>query len=399
MVTRGGALDGCDVEAGSLALKRQPSVLYGADIRNDLGRVIRQGGWTRVLPVVTSSLVGSGYVAGAIGAISPSVLQPFTRLRAHTPFDVVLDLSAEIRDKHADAVVVIGGGSAIDAVKIATLAASVGVKDQSGLLAMRAIPDATGVQQPSPGERAGIAIIAVPTTLSGAEFGLIGGATQTNVGIKHLYRSDTLAPDIVIFDPALSIETPIDLWLTTGIRSIDHAVETILSRDANPFTNALAFDALAFLRQGLCAARQNPANVPARHKGQLGNWLAAAGIGRVRYGASHGIGHQLGAVAGVPHGVTSCVLLPAVLAYNAAVTPGRQKAIASAFGRTDVSAAEAVRDFISSLGLPVRISELQVDRRDLIRIAETSIDNAFVRANLRPITTVEDVQEILETAW
>lgn len=395
----GGALDSCGIEAGSLALKSQPFVLYGADIRRDLAQIIREKGWTRVLPVITPSLATTPHAAEAIGTMSPCVIQAFTRLKAHTPFDVVLDLCAEICDEHVDAIVVIGGGSAIDAVKIAALAASVGVKDQADLLAMRAIPDAAGVQRPSPGERTGIAIIAVPSTLSGAEFGIIGGATQTETGIKHLYRADTLAPDVVIFDPGLAAGTPLDLWLTTGIRSIDHAVETILSRDANPFTNALAFDALTLLRQGLWETRQDPANVQARHKGQLGSWLAAAGIGRVRYGASHGIGHQLGAVAGVPHGLTSCVLLPAVLDFNKAEAPGRLKAIASAFGRPDASAAEVVRDFISSLGLPVSISELEVTRRDLNKIAETSLSNAFVRANLRSITEAREVQEILDTAW
>ncbi len=399
MDSHGGPRDGRDVEAGSLDLKRQPRVLYGTDIRTALPNLVAERGWTRVLPVVTPSLAPSPLVTDALETLGASALKGFTRVKAHTPFDVVLDLAARIRDAQADAVVVIGGGSAIDAVKIAALAAGAGISDPAGLLALRAVPDAAGVLHPSPGNRTGVAIIAVPTTLSGAEFGLIGGATEVEKGIKHLYRADTLAPDIVVYDPALALATPLDLWLSTGVRSIDHAVETVLSRDANPFTDALALHALTLLRQGLGAAKRHPADARARHEGQLGNWLAASGIGRVRYGASHGIGHQLGAVAGVPHGITSCVLLPAVLAFNEAFAPDRDQAIAAAFDRPGTPAAQAVRDFIASLGLPVRIADLGVARTDLTRIAETSLGNAFVRANLRPVAGAADLKAILEAAW
>jgi len=388
---------GRDIEAGSLDLKRQPRVLYGAELRAALPSVARERGWRRVLPVVTPSLAANPAVAEAIAELGSGAVEPFTRLRPHTPFDVVLDLTARIAEARAEAVVVIGGGSAIDAVKIAALAAGAGVVDVAGLLALRARVDADGVQHPSPGDRTTPAILAVPTTLSGAEFGLIGGATEA--GVKHLYRTDTLAPDIVVYDPKLALGTPLKLWLSTGIRAVDHAAETVLSRDASPLTDALALRALALLRRGLEAAWRDPRDPAARHEGQLGVWLAAAGIGRVRYGASHGIGHQLGGVAGVPHGITSCVLLPAVLAFNGAVAQERQRAIAEALGRPDALASDAVRDLVVGLGLPARLSDLGISPRDLARVAETALDNAFVRANLRPIDGISDLLAILKVAW
>lgn len=389
-----GALNG-----GSLDFKRQPLVQYGGDIRRDLARLAEQRGWRRVLPVVTGSLAGSPYVVAAMTSLGSVALPAFTGLKPHTPFDVVLDLCARIVDVEPDAVVVVGGGSAIDAVKIASLAASAGVHDRESLLGLRAVSDASGMQQPSPATRAGSTIVAVPTTLSGAEFGLIGGATDTASGIKHLYRGDTLPPDIVLYDPGLALATPTELWLSTGIRSVDHAVETILSRDANPFTDTLALGALRMLKVGLEASVRDPGDVLARHEAQLGTWLAASSIGRVRYGASHGIGHQLGAVAGVPHGITSCVLLPAVLDYNAPLSGSAQSEIARALGRPNGSAAEAVRDLIAALSLPVRISELGLPLDALPRIAETSVGNAFVKANLRPIRGPEDVLTILQMAY
>ncbi|MBN8974838.1 MAG: iron-containing alcohol dehydrogenase, partial [Rhizobiales bacterium] len=186
---------------------------------------------------------------------------------------------------------------------------------------------------------------------------------------------------------------------STGIRSVDHGIETVLSRDANPFTDALAFRGLSLLREGLSATHANPSSIDARHRCQLGVWLAGTSIGRVRYGASHGLGHQLGAVAGVPHGMTSCVLLPAVLAFNAPVSAPQQAELASVFGNSGASAAEAVRQFIASLGLPTRLSQLGVDEKTLPRVAETGLGNAFVKANLRPIQSADDVMAILRTAY
>jgi alcohol dehydrogenase class IV len=387
------------ISGGRLDLKRQPLVCYGADIRSAVPQLARERSWGPVLPVVTSSLSTYPRVNETLAALGAAVLPAFTRLKPHTPFEVVLELCERIREDNADAILVIGGGSAVDAAKIAALAASVGVRDYEDLLALRATSDASGIQRSSPGSRTSLAIMAVPTTLSGAEFGLIGGATDSRAGIKHLYRADALAPDIVVYDPVLALATPLGLWLSTGVRAVDHAVETVISQDANPFTDALALRALALLREGLPAAKQDAGDIVARHQGQLGSWLAASGIGRVRYGASHGLGHQLGAVAGVPHGITSCVLLPAVLAFNEAVSTPGQAAIAAAFGRPDLSAAGAVRAFIRSLDLPDRISELGLARDALPRIAESSLSNAFVRANVRQVTGAADLEVILETAW
>jgi maleylacetate reductase len=383
---------------GSYDPKRLPLVRYGVDLRRDLARLAEERGWRRVLPVVTASLAANPLVVEALAGLDHAV-PIFSALPAHTPFEAVLALAAEIRASRADAIVAIGGGSAIDAAKIASLASTAGASTAADLLGLRAVTDAQGNQRPSPAERTGIALAAVPTTLSGAEFGLIAGATETGAGIKHLFRSDSMAPDIVLYDPHLALGTPQGLWLSTGIRALDHAVEAILSRDANPFTDATALRALGLLRTGLLASYADPGSVVARSECQLGCWLASSSIGRVRYGASHGIGHQLGAAAGVPHGITSCVLLPAVLAFNAPVSRAAQDEIAAQLGEGGGSAEDAVRRLVTALGLPTSISSLGVRRDQLRAIAATSLDNAFVRANPRPITGEEHVLEILDYAF
>ena len=117
------------------------------------------------------------------------------------------------------------------------------------------------------------------------------------------------------------------------------------------------------------------------------------------YGASHGIGHQLGAVAGVPHGYTSCILLPHVMAFNAAVTGDRQNLISEALGAAKAPANSAVAELISRLGMPTRLRDVGVTREHFSAVAQASLLNAWVKANPQPIDTEDQVLEILEAAY
>ncbi len=123
------------------------------------------------------------------------------------------------------------------------------------------------------------------------------------------------------------------------------------------------------------------------------------GLNRVPYGASHGIGHQLGAVAGVPHGYTSCVMLPHVMAYNEPATAERQQRIANALGKPNQPAAASMGELIASLGMPTRLRDVGVERHHFDAIANGSLANAWVRANAQPITSADEVLSILERAY
>src|SRR5262249_48931356 len=158
--------------------------------------------------------------------------------------------------------------------------------------------------------------------------------------VKDLYHSRDTAPQVIILDPAITVHTPLWLWLSSGIRSVDHAAETVCSTQPQPFTDATCLHGLTMLSASLRATKANPTDIDARLQSQLGVWLAATGIGRVLWGASHGIGHQLGAVAHVPHGHCSCVMLPNVMRYNADVNGQQQTMISTAMGRAGMPAAD-----------------------------------------------------------
>lgn len=378
--------------AGRFALLDQKAVAWGQDIAAALTAEVSQRGARRLFIVTTRSLAARA-AALATAQAGLDAVEVEDTIPAHTPMPAVFALARRLEAFSPDLILALGGGSVIDAVKIAGLVRAEGIADREALIARSmqkgGLPMA--VRQPP-------RYIAAPTTLSGAEFGSIGGSVDPETRIKFGFAAPWFPAETVIFDPALGQATPEGLWLSSGVRAIDHAVEAILSPDANPFIDGCALHALRLLGQSLKATRADPGDLMARQDSQFGVWLAAQSVGRVRYGASHGIGHQLGAVAGVAHGHTSCVMLPAVMAWNAGHVGGRDRLVHAAVNPDAPDAATAVADLIGELGQPRRLADVGVSEDQFDRIAELAMSNPFVRANPRPITTPADVVEILRLA-
>ncbi|HUZ11645.1 MAG TPA: iron-containing alcohol dehydrogenase, partial [Caulobacteraceae bacterium] len=242
--------------------------------------------------------------------------------------------------------------------------------------------------------------IAVPTTLSAAEFTPFAGVTDTVRHAKEGYGHPLFVPRAVILDPAMTLETPARLWFSTGIKAVDHCVEQLCSLERAPWADALAADGLARLAAALRATHAEPGDLDARLDCQIGMWLAISGASAGRgLGASHAIGHTLGGRLGVPHGLTSCVALPAVLAWNEPADAGRQSLVARLIGGAPgASAAEAVRTLCRDLGLPTRLAEVGVGPDQFAAIAEATMHDAGVRLNPRPIRGPADIVEILKLA-
>jgi alcohol dehydrogenase class IV len=145
--------------------------------------------------------------------------------------------------------------------------------------------------------------------------------------------------------------------------------------------------------------KRDPTNLAARSLSQQAVWLACVGLGTVSHGASHGIGYIVGSLCGVPHGYTSCVMLPAVLAWNAKQQAGKQAAINDALGNKEHDAAASVKALVASLGLPTSLRDVDVSMEQLSSIAQRAAKHPVVRKNPRKIHDENDVMEILELAW
>ena len=317
---------------------------------------------------------------------------------AHSPRDAVVACANAARAAGTDLLVTLGGGSVTDGGKAVTICLEHGVSDVDGLEAFRSVVK-DGKRHLPDFSAPKVRTIAIPTTLSAGEFNARAGITDTRLKLKQSYMHRGLVPVTVILDPAITVHTPEWLWLSSGVRAVDHAVETICSIDANDYTDGTAIQALKSLSEGLNRCKADPNDLEGRLKCQMGAWLSMVGIvAGTRLGASHAIGHILGGSAGVPHGHTSCVTLPHVLDYNKSVNADRQHLVAGALGTPDTSASETIDRLIRGLGMPRSLREVGIDRDDLPRLADNCMLDDWTFSNPRRISSPDQIMEILEAA-
>jgi maleylacetate reductase len=263
----------------------------------------------------------------------------------------------------------------------------------------RAITHADGTHMTPQYEGPRIGQVAIPTTLSAGELTTGGGATDERVKRKFSHGNPQAIPRTVIFDPAPTVHTPLWVWLSTGVRAIDHATEGLCSPISNPISDGMYQQALKLLSSSLLATKRDPANLDARLESFYGIWLAIAGRhGGVEMGASHAIGHTLGGSCGVPHGYTSCVMLPHVLRYNRTANAERQRLVAEALGHPGEDAADVLDNLIAELGLPRRLSDVGIRPEQFPLIATTAMHDKWLHKNPVKITSPEQVLKILEAA-
>jgi len=342
----------------------------------------------------------TGEISAMEAALGPRHAATWSGIAAHTPRGDVMAATAAAREADADLIVTIGGGSVTDAGKVVALLLRHGVTTHDGFDAFRTYVDEAGRAVLPAFDPPTVRVICVPTTLSGGEFNALSGVTDEATLKKQGYQHRLMAPVAVVLDPALTVHTPQWLWLSTGVRSVDHAVETLASMRSNPFCDGIAESALRLLADGLPRAKADPADLEGRLKCQIGAWQSMiAVVGGVPMGASHAIGHVLGGACDVPHGYTSCVMSPYVLAWNAEADDSRQGRISAGLDRPGVAAAEALDAFIQGLGMPRRLSAVGVREDQLELVATLTLEDPWGRTNPRPIATAEDVMQILRRAF
>ncbi|MFO1115248.1 MAG: iron-containing alcohol dehydrogenase [Beijerinckiaceae bacterium] len=384
--------------AGEYRYIAQEKVIFGRPAAEAVVQQATVRGARRVFVVSTKSLSRKTPVVESImKALGERCAGLFDECIEHTPRESVIALVSRLRETGADLVVTIGGGTPIDTVKVALLCLEVGATSTKDLDNWHVRVKADGSREIPAVPMGKVRQIAIPTTLSGAEFSDLGGCTDVAQGIKQGFTAPGVCPVVVVLDPAFTAFTPERLWLSTGVRSVDHAVEAICSINAQPMTDALCLEALRKLGGALKRTRDDQNDLAARLDCQLAVWLASSSINRTEYGASHGMGHVLGGAYGTPHGVTSCVLLPGVLAFNRSATQPQQTRIAEAIGARDAS--EGVRALIASLGLPTRLSEILPDKSRFLELAKKSLANQWVRTNPVRIDSEEQALKLLETCW
>ena len=259
----------------------------------------------------------------------------FSGMGQHTPGSSVDEAARQAEG--ANLLVSFGGGSVIDGTK--AVARKLGYPGQ----------------------------VAIPTTLSGAEWAHLVGVTDEAAGRKAGFVDEAAVPEVVILDAEATLPTPEKLWLSTGIRALDHAVEGFLGPAEHPVEDVTGLEGARRLVEYLPRSKEDPEDLATRHELQLAQWFAYFGPKNTPMGLSHNLGKRIGASYGVPHGYTSCITLAPTLGIVGESVPAeRWEMLKSALGGDP---AERVAALVAELGLPSRLSEVGVPEEDLDAIA------------------------------
>ncbi|HEX4134357.1 MAG TPA: iron-containing alcohol dehydrogenase [Bryobacteraceae bacterium] len=370
-----------EAPVGEFTLTRLERVIYGPGKVSALKEECEKRGLKRAIVVTT--LGGFPILDQVTAALGPLCASVFTGVIQHVPRSTVDALQKEIERVDADSLVSFGGGSPIDTCKVAIY----------GSLPARELVH-----------------IAIPTTLSAAEYTHAGGVTDETTHVKGGVWDPRVLPRTVINDPLLALETPDWLWVTTGMRALDHAIECAYAIRHQPISDALAAKSIALMTKHLPASIRTTGDESVAHRGhcQFAAWYSIYGAMNTRFGLSHLLGHQIGPRWNVPHGVTSCITLPNAMRFMAGIAAGRFGPVAEGFGipfdpenpkPAALACADRTEAFIAQFDVPKTLKEAGVPHDEIGQIVgPITRELEHMGVVDRPLTEAE-VKALLESCY
>ncbi|WP_417513149.1 iron-containing alcohol dehydrogenase [Minwuia sp.] len=354
-------------------------IISGIGALSQLGEALDQRGCQRALVLTGKTLATkTDLVAQVEAALGKRHAATFSGCAQHVPESTADNAVQAAMDADADSIVIFGGGSPIDTAK----------------LVVKRMNDA--------GKGAPVQFV-IPTTLSAGEFTHAAGLTSEKTRVKAVIVDPVMQPEVILYDPELTRPTPTDLWLTTGIKALDHAVEGVWWPNCHPFLETLRLGAIADLRANLAASR-DPDALEARLACMHAAWKSIWGLlsaSSVGFRLSHPLGHQIGARWDVPHGVTSCIALPAAARFLHSRSKDAQAKIAQAMDLpSPEGAAPGIEAFLNSLDVPRRLSQTDAKRDEIPLVAKAvSEELSHLGAPDSDIATPDALTELLESVW
>jgi alcohol dehydrogenase class IV len=390
---------------GEFNFTRLERVIFGPGKIAALSNELDRRGLKRAVVVTGKTLGKSGLLDKVTSVLGSRCAEVFKGAQQHVPLQTVRELVDRIKHADADCLISFGGGSPIDTAKVAAAAVLTGRDPGAGARHID-FGGSTAVVDSS----RDLIEIAIPTTLSAGEYTPAGGVTNEETRIKAGVVDPRLQPRTIINDPALTLETPPWLWVATGMRALDHAVEAIYSIRHQLISDTLAAKAISMLFEHLPASIKTADDETLMHRGycQMAAWLSIFGGMNTRFGISHALGHQIGAKWDVPHGITSCITMPHAMSFMAEIAPERFAPIAEGLGVPFEAAnaragalecASRVARFIAQFDIPHTLKDAGVPRGEIHQIAATVLDEVE-RSKVvdRPVTR-EEIVALLEAGY
>ncbi len=298
----------------------------------------------------------------------------------------------KFRDGGHDAIIAIGGGSAMDGGKAICMIAN----NNFDILDFN-------YQKPAPeisADQAFPILITIPTTAgTGAETEATAMVTDVSKGMKFCADHPDLRPALALLDPELTVGLPANLTAWTGADALTHAIEAYCVPGFNPLCDGMALEGLALISHWLPVVMREPQNVAARGGLLVGSCLAGIaflqGLGHV-----HAISHMVGAEFDTQHGLTNAIILPTVLRFNLPGMEDKVKRMADAMGLDDPSVdafITKIERILDELDIPKSLSDIGVPADCAARIAEKALLDSAAGTNPRR-TSFDEMQKLVETA-
>ncbi len=365
-------------------IEQSRTILFGENAIHKIPELLKQFNAKKVMIVSGKSVVKNIAYKKVTKQIGKYLVGEFNGVLAHVPESCVKKGLQCARLLKIDTVISIGGGSAIDCAKAISLKLS---KNKTLLH------------------------IAIPTTLSAAECTNITGITIKKTGIKRLYSSSNMAPRCIIYDPLMTDETPNELWLSTALRTLDHAIERSYSLVSTPLNDALCLHATRLIFEWLPKHINHLKDSKSRLMLMHAAFLSMSGPSGTCL--SHAIGHQLGPRYINSQFDSTAVTQPVIMAYNRKFCAMKQKNLAIAMGlnvhnKSNIEAAKqaeyAVQKLIKSIEkigitIPHRIRDTGIIKNQLPEIATAIWASPRLKNNPRPIKSKQEIIKLLNKMW
>jgi len=351
----------------------------------------------KALVVTDGTLKDSSMVKTLMEALGGRAAGLFPEAIPDSSFQVVSRGAGVFREKNADGIISIGGGSSMDTAK------AIGVLAKKRKEDLREFVGIGKIGEPI------VPHIAIPTT-SGTASEVTQFATikDHEAKEKRLLSDPGLIPPVAILDPLLTVSLPPQMTAATAMDAMSHGIESFHARFYEPIADGLAHQAVRLIVQYLPICLQKPDDVEARGMLAIASTLGGMAFQNALVGCVHGMAHALGGMYGLHHGLANSILLPHGMRFNLPVSAPRYRQIAEAFG-LDVKgkgdaqigemAVQAVEEFAKRTGLPQKLSQVNVPRENLLEVAKLALGDPGMKSNLRRVTDPQEIVPVLLAAW
>lgn len=357
----------------------------------------------RILAICGRTVGASPLLARVRAALGARCCGVYDRVAAHTPLAMVEELAAMVRELRADAVVTLGGGSAIDAGKAIVLLEMTGGAFDA--YAVRYGADGTMQHRRLP--HSPLRHVAIPTTSgSASEVMPTAGIRDPQARKKMLFWDDALIPDGVVLDPEMTVLTGPELTAASGMTAVARCIESLYSVARNPFAEGLALHALRLLYESLPVAVERPGDLDARYAAQVACSMSGTAAINSMVSVVHALGHVVGGRYGLQHGLSHAILLaPAMRALLGTIGPRRALVLDALGGggardadEAGFLAAERIDALVGRLGMRRRLGELGIPQDEIAEFAALGAQD-YMMANIPRPMDVAEIEGLLREAW